>query len=126
MWPFNREKKPKASKEPRVSAHKIELTNGFYNAKSGIYECKSCKNKTETPGALNAHYFYHHSPHAAESFQKKKEYNRSYRINKRATEAKHASLWNKYLDNTATPEERATIDTKIRLEAIKWIGEFFK
>ena len=126
MWPFNRKKTPKSPGQPRIPAHKIEHTHGYFNTKSGQYECKHCKNKTPTPGALNAHYFYHHSPDAAERFQKKKEYNRSYRKNRRATDAQHSALWNKYLNNTATPEERKLIDAKLRLEAVKWIGEFFK
>jgi len=126
VWPFNRKKAPKAPARPRVSAHKIELTNGFYNTKSGNYECKHCTNKTSTPGALNAHYFYHHSAGHAERFQKKREYNRTYRKEKRVREIKDTTLFNKYLSNTATPEERAHIDAKLKVEALKWLGGLFR
>jgi len=111
MWPFNREKKPEAPKQPRVSAHKIELTNGFYNTKSGNYECKHCKNKT---------------PGHEQRFQKKREYNRSYRKDKRVREVRDSTLFNKYLSNTATEEERAHIDAKLKIEALKWLGGLFK
>jgi len=41
-------------------------------------------------------------------------------------EIKDTTLFNKYLSNTATPEERAHIDAKLKVEALKWLGGLFR
>jgi hypothetical protein len=131
IWPFGRKTPKKEDKSPRAEGHragphKVEYKHAFLNRKSDLFECKHCKNKTRTYGAASAHYHYHHSPGHAEKLARKKKYNREYHPRKHAQERQESAVWARYMNGSATEEEKALIDAKIKIEAVKWLGTFFK
>ncbi len=129
FWPFTRKtasKKEKAQRARKRPAYMVPQKHGFYNTKSGRYACGECDATPPTPGALRAHYHYHHSPGHAEKFARKKRYNSTYKRKRAAVDAQKTALLSKYLDGTATEEERRLMDAKIRIEALKWFGDLFK
>lgn len=136
FWPFTRKATPEKAKPERARkrpergrkrpAYYVPQGHGFYNTKSGRYACGECDATPPTPGALRAHWHYYHSPGHAEKLAKKQRYNSTYKSRKAASDAERNALLTKYMDGTASEEERALFDARLRIEALKWLGEIFK